>query len=161
MKNPTRQSHRLQVMYPERRRERRYVTLKNAAIAGIIVVVVFLGVSAWSAFRPNSNASGNLFRPRTPASDSIASRRDPIVVREGSTNATPETNAVLLEPGALDRLRPAAPLPPATRAPSTTAEEMNFEHRTSQLGKGKRITISGGSEGIQVHAEPQPTSPPR
>lgn len=160
MKGPTRESHRMQVMYPERRSQRRYVTLKNAGIAGIVLVVGFLVLSAWSAFRPNSNDSGNLFRPRTPSSDATAIRHDPIVIHEGSTNDQPGTNAVLLDPRALDQLRPLAP-PPAASAPSTTAEQTNFEHRTSQLGKGKRITISGGSEGVQVHAEPPPTSPPR
>lgn len=165
MKSPTRESRRSQVMYPERRSNRRYVTLKNAAIAGIVLVVLFLGLSAWSAFRPDSNASGDLFRPRTPAPDSIATRRDPIVVREGAAYNRPETNPVLLDRGALDGLQGPAVPPPATPAPSITAEEMNFEHRTSQLGKGKRITISGGTEGVQVRAEPdrpvQPASPPR
>jgi hypothetical protein len=161
MRSPTRESHRMQVMYPERRSQRRYVTLKNAGIAGIVLVVGFLVLSAWSAFRPNSNASGNLFRIRVPPSDATTLRPDPIVIHEGSTNDQPGTNAVLLDPRAQDQLRPATAPPPATPAPSTTAEQMNFEHRTSQLGKGKRITISGGSEGVQVHAEPPPTSPPR
>jgi hypothetical protein len=160
MKSPSRESRRLQVMYPERRSNRRYVTLKNAAIAGIVLVVLFLGLSAWSAFRPNSNESGNLFRPQTPPLKSIATRRDLIVVREGSADNR-QTSGILLGAGALDRLRAPAVPPPAAPALSITAAETNFEHRTSQLGKGKRITISGGSEGVQVHAEPQPTSPPR
>ena len=160
MKSPTRESLRLQVVYPERRSDRRYVTLKNAAIAGVALVIAFLVLSAWSAFRPNSNASGNLFRLRVPPSDATTIRPDPIVIHEGSTNDHPGTNAVLLDAGALDQLRPPAP-PPAVPALSPTAEQMNFEHRTSQLGKGKRITISGGSEGVQVHTESPPTSPPR
>lgn len=161
MKNPTRESRRMQVMYPERRRERRYLTLKNAAIAGIVAVVVFLGLSAWSAFRPNSNASGNLFRPPTPASDAITTRRDPIVIREGSTYIDPGTN-VLLDTEAMDRVRVSAAqaAPPPAVPTMPTAEELNFEHRTSQLGKGKRITISGGSEGVQVHSEPRPPRKP-
>lgn len=149
------------MMYPERRRERRYVTLKNAGIAGIALVVVFLVLTAWSAYRPDSNASGNLFRPRVPSSDAMTTRRDPIVIHEGLTNGHPETNAVLLDPRAVDQLRAPSVPPSAAPAPSTTAEQMSFEHRTSQLGKGRRITISGGSEGVQVHAEPMPTSPPR
>ena len=157
MKSLTRESRRMQVMYPERRRERRYVTLKNAGIAGIVVVVTFLALTAWSALRPNSNASGNLFRPRVQSSDSTNTRRASIVIPEGSTDDHRGTNAVLLDAGALDQLRPASP-PPAVPATSpTTAEEMNFEHRTSQLGKGLRITISGGgAEGVQIHAQAMP-----
>src|SRR2546423_1491165 len=124
MKNRTRESHRMQVMYPERRRERRYVTLKNAGIAGIVVVVAFLALTAWSAFRPNSNTSGDLFRPRVQSSDSTTPRRESIVIHEGSTGDHPGTSAVLLDAGALDQLRPASP-PPAVPATSpTTAEEM-------------------------------------
>jgi hypothetical protein len=154
MKNPTRNSRRMQVMYPERRRERRYMTLKHAGVAGIVLSAAFFVLSAWSAFRPNSSASGNLFRPRAQSSDSATTRRESIVIHEGSTGNHPGTSAVLLDAGALDQLRPASPPPAVPKTAPTAAEEMNFEHRTSQLGKGQRITISGGSEGVQVHAEP-------
>jgi len=163
-----RESYRMKVIFPERRRERRYVTLKNAAIAGIAVVVAFLLLSAWSAFRPHSGASGNLFQSGVRSSDSTSDRHDPTIVNEGSIYDHPGTDSRLLDPGAQDQLRAAAAGSEA-QAPSTAAEQRNFEHRTSQLGKGQRITISGGSECVQVNAEPmpapahpiQPSQPPR
>jgi hypothetical protein len=166
MKSPTwspsgfgRGSRRMHVIFPERRRERRYMTLKTAGITGIGLIVAFLLLSVWSAFRPHSGASGNLFQSPAQASDSTSVGHEPIVVSEGSIEDHPGTDSVLLDAGALDQLRPAA-APPAQPVPSTTAEQVNFEHRTSQLGKGQRITISGGSEGVQVRAEPIPVHEP-
>jgi len=153
-----RESYRMKVIFPQRRRKRRYVTLKNAGFAGIAVVVAFLLLSAWSAFRPHSGASSNLFQSVVRSSDSKLDRHDPTIVNEGSIYDHPGTDSRLLDPGAQDQLRAAAPAS-AAQAPSTAVEQRNFEHRTSQLGKGQRITISGGSEGVQVHAEPTPKPP--
>ena len=152
-----RESRRMKVIFPERRRARRYVTLKNAGIAGIAVVVAFLLLSVWAAFRPHSAASSNLISSRQQPSDSISIRHDPMVVNEGSIRDHPGTDSLLLDAGAVDQQRAAAS---AAQALSTALEQTNFEHRTSQLGKGQRITISGGSEGVQVHAEPMPAATP-
>ncbi len=150
-----RELHRMQVIVPERRRRRRYVTLKNAGIAGIAVVFAFLLLSAWSAFRPHSAASRHLFSRDGQVSDSASTRHEPIVVNEGSTYDHPGTDSSLLDADAQDQLRAAV-----SQAPSTTAvvAQTNFEHPASQLGKGRRITISGGSEGIQVHSESMPAT---
>ncbi len=139
----------MNIVFPERRRERRYVTLKNAGIAGIALVLMFLLLSVWSEFRPHSGASGNLFQSRMQPSNSISAPHEPTIVDEGSTYVPPG----LLDPKAQEQLRAAAA---AAQALSTIVEQGNFEHRTSQLGKGQRITISGGPEGVQVHAEPMP-----
>ena len=153
-----RESRRMQVILPERRQERRYVTLKNAGIAGVGLVIAFLLLPVWSAFRPQSAAAGNLFRAPAHASDSTSTRTDPMIVGEGSIRDRPGTDSVLLDPEALGQFRApaAAAIAPAPAARSTTVEERNFEHRTSQLGKGRRITISGGAEGVQVHAQEMP-----
>ena len=148
-----RESHRMQVIFPERRRERRYVTLKNAGIAFIALVVGFLLLSAWSAYRPHSAASGNSISSREQSSDSTSLRPAPMVVNEGSTDDHPGTDSLLLDASAVDQQRAAAS---AAQAASRAGEQTSFEHRTSQLGKGERITISGGSDGVQVHAEPKP-----
>jgi hypothetical protein len=151
----------MKVILPERRRAKRYLTLKNAGIAGIGLVVAFLLLSVWSAF-PHSAASGILFPFRGHSSDSATIRHDPMIVYEASIDYHPRADSLLLDAAALDELRAAAPAF-AAQAPSTAREQTNFEHRTSQLGKGQRITISGGSEGVQVHAEPlpAPAQPPR
>jgi hypothetical protein len=159
----------MNMILPERRRERRYVTLKNAGIAGIALVVAFLLLTAWSAFRPHSNAEG-FFASRGQSSDSTSIRHDPMVVREGSVDDHPGTDSMLLDPGAEDQLQaPVAPAaPPAAPPALSTAvvQQPSFEPRTSQLGKGRQITISQGTDGVQVHAEPMPgpaktTQPPQ
>lgn len=147
----------MQVIVPERRHERRYLTLKNAGFAGMAMVGVFILLSLWSAFRPHSRASAKLFPSRVHASDSAAARHDPTIVDEASAEDHPGTDSLLLDAGALDQLR-AAPQASVAQAPPTAVEQTNFEHRTSQLGKGQRITISGGSEGLQVHTEPMPAT---
>jgi hypothetical protein len=148
-----RDSHRMQMIYPERRRERRYVTLKSAGIAGVALVVAFLLLSVWSAYRPHSAASDNSISSRMKTSDSTSTRPDPMVVHEGWVDDHPGTDSLLLDAEAVDRQQAAAS---AAQAPATAVEETNFEHRTSQLGKGQKITISGGSEAVQLHAEPIP-----
>ena len=152
-----RDSHRMKVIYPERRRERRYVTLKSAGIAGLSLVVAFLLLSVWSAYRPHSAISENSISSRVQTSDSTSTRPDPMVVNEGWIDDHPGTDSLLLDAAAVDRQQAAAS---AALAPSTAVEETNFEHRTSQLGKGQRITISGGSEAVQLRVEPLPAAAP-
>jgi hypothetical protein len=152
-----RDSHRMKVIYPERRRERRYVTLKSAGIAGVAVVVAFLLLSVWSAYRPDSAASENSISSHVQTSDLTSTRPDPMVVNEGWIDDHPGTDSLLLDAGAVSQQQAAAF---AAQAPQAAVEETNFEHRTSQLGKGQRITISGGSEAVQLHAEPMPTAAP-
>src|SRR4051794_25592024 len=88
-----RELHRMQVIVPERRRRRRYLTLKNAGIVGIAVVFAFLLLSAWSAFRPHSAASRNLFSRDGEFSDSASTRPASIVVNAGSTYDHPGTDS--------------------------------------------------------------------
>ena len=118
-----RDSYRMQIILPERRQKKRYVTMRNAGIAGIALVVAFLALSAWSAFRPNSGASSNLLQPPAGVSDSTSIGHDPIVVSEGSVNDYPGTkDSILLDPRAQDRLR-APSAPPAAPAPATVHAE--------------------------------------
>lgn len=151
-----RQSYRSQVIYPERRQRRRYLTLKNAGIAGIAMVVAVLLLSVWSAFRPHSASLSTLFSSGAPSSDSAAVRHDPMIVSEGSTYDHPGTDSSLLDADAQAKLRAPVPEPLTT----TTVGQTTFEQPASQLGKGQRITISGGSEGVQVHTEPLPAAAP-
>jgi hypothetical protein len=143
----------MQVIFPERRRAKRYLTLKNAGIAAIVPVVAFLLLSVWPAF-PHSAVSGMLFPLRGHSSDSATIRHDPMIVYEGSIDHHSRPDSLLLDAAALDELRATPAV--AAQAPSTALEQTTFAPRTSQLGKGQRITISGGSEGVQVHAEPMP-----
>jgi hypothetical protein len=144
-------------IWPERRRRRRYLTLKNAGLAVIVLIVAFILSSFWSEFRPHSRVSGDLlFEPRVQLHppDSTPARHDLTIVDEGPIYGQASPDSLLLDQAAQDQLRAAAAGPAATA--SAAVEQANFEPRTSQLGKGRRITISGGSQGVQLHAEPMP-----
>ena len=119
------------------------MTLKNAGIAGSVVIVAVLLLSAWSAYRPHSA----LFSFREQPPDATSVRHEPMIVSEGSIYDHPGTDSSLLDAEAQAKLR--APVPEPSSA--TAAEP--------QLGKGQRITISGGSEGVQVHTVARPAPP--
>ena len=147
-----RELHRMKVIFPERRREKRYLTLKNAGIAATALVLAFLLLSVWSAVRPHSAASGEAIPHREQPSDSTSPRPEPMIVDEGSTYDHPGTDPRLLDAPAVE---------PASVTPAQSiAEQTSFEHRTSQLGKGQRITISGGTEAVELHAEPMAPATP-
>jgi hypothetical protein len=125
------------MMIPERRSSPRYLTLKNAVRAAILLVVAFFLLSLWSTFRPAH--SGGFERPLATSTDPPAVAREPVpVVSEGSPNDYPRAD-----------LAPApapAPPPPPKRAPEPAP----------RLGDGQRIVITGGNEGVQVHVDPAP-----
>jgi hypothetical protein len=118
------------VNFPERRRSRRYLTLKNAAFAAATLVVAFILLSFWSALRP-AHSGTSLFEPRVASSESPAVPREPFaVVHEGSTDDYPRAASILND-------APVAPSPPPAR-------KKNIERPAPQLGQGQRVTISGG-----------------
>jgi len=144
-------------LFPERRRRRRFVTLKNAGIAAVALVVAFGLLSVWSALRPHSRGLNNIFSRADDVSESAPIHRDPMIVHEGWIDPDSRTDSLLLTADAVKALGT-----PASPATATAVEQPNFEPKTSKLGKGQRITISGGSEGVEVHSEPMPIKvPPR
>jgi hypothetical protein len=138
------------MIFPERRRSRRYLTLKNAAITGIALVAAFILLSIWSQWRPaHSGASGNLFEPRVLSSDSPSAHRARVaIVHEGSIDDHPGADSILLDA----RTTLAADVSTAPTSTSSALQEA-FEHRESQLGKGQRIMISQGTDGVQMQVE--------
>ncbi|HLJ74498.1 MAG TPA: hypothetical protein VKU62_07930 [Thermoanaerobaculia bacterium] len=145
------------LLLPERRRRTRFLTLKNAGIAVVAVIVAFSLLSVWSAWRPHSAASDNAFsRGAEVFESSPPVRADPMIVREGRIDNDSTTDSLLLDAGALNKLRAHA-----SQTLPAAAGQTDFEHQTPKLGKGQRITISGGSEGVEIHTEPMPIKAPR
>lgn len=131
------------------------MTLKNAGIAAAVLIVAFGLLSVWSARRPHSRGANNTFSRVEPLSESAPVRPEPMIVHEGWVGRDSGTGS-LLDGNVPPELQPPAP-PPSV----TATERTDFEPRTSKLGKGQRITISGGSEGLEVHSEPMPIKTPR
>jgi hypothetical protein len=90
----------MKIIFPERRHGRRYLTLKNAAFAGIALIVGFMLLTVWSIYRPDhSPASGNLFEPR--ATQNEMPRHEPLaVVEEGSIRDYPQAKSMLIDSAA-------------------------------------------------------------
>lgn len=146
----------MKIIFPERRHGRRYLTLKNAAISGLALVVAFILLSIWSAWRPaHSGASDNFLESRVPSSESPSIHREPFtIVQEGSIHDHPGTESILVD------ARPTQAADASIAASSAPAAGQNtFEHRESRLGNGQRITISDGTDGVQMVATaPAPAS---
>jgi len=134
--------------YPERRHGVRWLTLKNAARAAIMLIVAFFLLSIWSAFRPAHSGSSVLQNRAAPPELPPAAPEPYDVVREGSTGAYPTAAAIGTD--TTTAVRPAAP--PVQQKP--------IEPQDSPLGKGKRIVISGGAEGVQLNVGTPPPVPP-
>jgi len=141
----------LRRLFPERRRRRRLVTLKNAGVATVVLIVAFGLLSVWSALRPDSRGSNKAFSRVDTVFEPAPIRHDPMIVHEGSIDPDSRTDSLLLTADALKQLRA-----PASPSSATAVEQTSFEPRMSKLGKGQRITISGGSEGVEVHTDPMP-----
>lgn len=135
------------MIVPERRRRTRVLTLKNAAVAGAALLVMFFLLSLWSEHRP-SHTGDSLLDGRGMADPQPVERPQFDVVTEGSPRAYPAAGTIGAD------TPPPAP-PPVARP----AEPKSFEPRQPQLGKGK-IVITGGSEGVQLHVEPTPPPAP-
>jgi hypothetical protein len=130
------------LLIPERRRSRRYLTLKNAARGAILLFVAFILLSLWAAFRP-AHSGTSLWEEGAASSVSSPVPREPFpVVREGSARDYPPAGPIQILNSPPPRKKTIQPREPQPR-----------------LGNGQRIVISGGSEGIRVHTETA-TAPP-
>lgn len=138
--------------FPERRSSRRYLTLKNAALALPVLIVAFILLSLWSAWRP-SHSGASVLGSRAASSELPAVDREPFaIVGEGSTSDYPRDGSILNDDVPLALAPPAVPketiaLPEPQPPPPPT--------------NGQRITISGGSKGVHLQVETAPASTPR
>jgi len=111
-------THPRGLLFPERRQRRRYLTLKNAAIAALSLTVVCALLYTWPALRPHFRGSSADLQPRTSASDVTPVVRQPYpVVREGAMPDRPQRDWVLVEANAKPATVPPAPPVPAPPAP--------------------------------------------
>jgi hypothetical protein len=129
------------MIIPERRAGTRVLTLKNAVRAAIGLVVAFILLSFWSAWRP-AHSGTSLLEPHAASSEPPTPGEPLPVVTEGSVRDYPDAQLTVHD----------APLPP----PPPVARETTVEPAKSPLGTGQKIVITGGSEGVQVYVAPPP-----
>jgi hypothetical protein len=130
----------MSMILPERRYRRRYLTLKNAAITGIALVVAFILLSIWSQLRPaHSAASGNLFESGVVSSESPSVHHGPVaIVQEGSIDGHLGTDSILIDAG------------------TTHAADVSIATSSTPAARQKKMTISGATEGVQMHVKTAP-----
>jgi len=132
-----------QMIIPERRARTRVLTLKNATRAAIALVVAFILLSFWSAWRP-AHSGRSLLEPRAASSEPPAVPGESLpVVSEGSVHDYPDAQLIVHD------------APPPLSAPPV-ARENTLEPAKSPLGTGQKIVISGGSEGVRLYVAPPP-----
>jgi hypothetical protein len=130
------------MIIPERRARTRILTFKNVVRAAIGLIVAFILLSFWSAWRP-AHSGTSLLEPHAASSEPSAVAGEPLpVVSEGSVRDYPDAQLIVHD----------APPPPAP----PVARETTLEPAKSPLRKGQKIVISGGSEGVHVYVAPPP-----
>ena len=131
------------MIIPERRARTRVLTLKNATRAAICLVVAFILLSFWSAWRP-AHSGRSLLEPRAASSEPAAVPGESLpVVSEGAVHDYPDAQLIVHD------APPPLPAPPVAR-------ENTLEPAKSPLGTGQKIVISGGSEGVRLYVAPPP-----
>ncbi|HYU26201.1 MAG TPA: hypothetical protein VEO74_13425 [Thermoanaerobaculia bacterium] len=128
------------MIIPERRAGTRVLTLKNVVRTAIGLVVAFILLSFWSAWRP-AHSGTSLFEPRAASSEPSAVPGESLpVVIEGPVHDYPDAQLIVH-----NAPPPAPPVARETREPAK-----------SPLGTGQKIVITGGSEGVHLYVAPPP-----
>jgi hypothetical protein len=134
------------MIIPERRARTRVLTLKNAVRAFIGLVVAFILLSFWSAWRP-PHSGASLLEPRAASSEPPSVDSEPLpVVTEGPVHNYPDAQLIVHD----------APPPPPPPPALPVARKNTLEPAKSPLGTGQKIVITGGTEGVQVYVAPPP-----
>ena len=107
-------------VFPERRRNTRYVTLKNAVIMAVALSVAMSIVSIWHEVRPaRSRPDGSLSESGLPSSDArSAHHQTMMVVEEGPVLYEHGPDSILIDP----RPAPKKKIQKALPAPNETSE---------------------------------------
>jgi len=106
-------THRRGLLFPERRQGRRFLTLKNAAIAALSLTAISALLYTWPALRPHFRGSSGVLQPRTAGSDVAPVVRQPYeIVREGAMPDRPQRDWVLVEADAKPVNVPPPPVVP-------------------------------------------------
>jgi hypothetical protein len=108
-------------MYPERRRHRRILTLKNFAKALVLLVVFLAGLSVEVSLRDSSGDYGRLMQKDMPRNNDI--RPQPPVVTEAPVADQTAADPMLLAPAAREQefLSTGTTTTTTTTATTTTA----------------------------------------
>lgn len=128
--------------FPERRQRVRVITLKNVAWLSGALFLLFLAYSLYNELRPRNASQERLYERRGA---DAAPKRKPSAAIE----AHPVSDETFAVPQFVERPAPPAPstiappsIPAARRRPPPTLKEA--------ARSGKRISVSGGAEGVRV-----------
>jgi hypothetical protein len=130
----------------DRRKRRRILTLKNFAIALVVFLVIFAGISIRSELRGTSADYGRLMQRELPPA--VAPDKPVEVVTEAAPRPVPDAthaDPLLLAPMGREQWLHGDPNAPV----ATTAEVMPRAEVSVATGE-TRVAIVGGTEGVSV-----------
>lgn len=135
----------------DRRKHRRYLTLKNFRNAMLIFAVAFAGVHIQSEMRGNDGSSwGRLMDREIPHVE-----QKPVeVVQEATPEPVPDTehaDPMLTEPMAGAQWLEGDFAAPETRPPGTATMSIQMPRAEASVATGEtRVAIVGGIEGVEI-----------
>ncbi|HEY0139599.1 MAG TPA: hypothetical protein VGF48_01820 [Thermoanaerobaculia bacterium] len=140
----------------DRRQHKRYLTLKNVGIAGVVLVAGFLIITIrgeMSGLKPGEH--GRVFKKELPEPPVAAKPME--VVRE-DTPAVPDADSAdptLMEPMSRAQWLEAQPAEPTNTAAAMTMPTMTVPTVSAPVEGDAHIAIVGGAGGIAVVKEPR------
>lgn len=141
----------------ERRQHKRYLTLRNARIAFIAVVVAFAAITIQSSLRgKKSGEYGRLFGEQVQTAPIDVRKVEPVVEAPAVADHT-AADPMLLAPAAREQL---LGTPATTSAAVVTPEPPPFFAQPRPAGEGSHVAIVGGAEGVSIVATEQQQQQP-
>lgn len=148
----------------DRRRGKRYLTVKNVSIFVGAVIVLFALISVASEMRwSKGDGFGRLYERRTVDAEDVAPRAPIEVVTESSINDQKAADPMLLDSisregwlGVTPEMIPGASREAtATTYPGTAGSTGISANRPLDIPKNGKVVITGGADGVQLKVEPK------
>ncbi|HVS32827.1 MAG TPA: hypothetical protein VMS98_15390 [Thermoanaerobaculia bacterium] len=140
------------LIFPERRRRKRFLTIRNLGIAAAVLLVLFVGISIRSELRGRNvgeSGYGRLYGNEVPVVEDVTRRPvEPVV-------EAPVSEQLSADPFAVDAARReqflrARPPEPVTASVTDPAYAPSPAPILGRQGSDERVVITGGPEGVGV-----------
>lgn len=147
----------------DRRRGKRYLTVKNVSIFVGAAIVLFALISLASEMRGrNDDGFGRLYERRTVDMEDIEPRAPIEVITESSINDQKAADPMLLDSisreawlGVTPDMVPGASREATTYPGSGTGSTGISANRPLDVPKNGKVVITGGADGVQLKVEPK------
>ncbi len=136
----------------DRRQRKRYLTLKNLRNAMIVIVVLFAGLTLWSAFHgKKTDGYGRLVATQVGTTETMTKRPAPTIVNEAPISDQTAVDPLLISANAKAQIlggTSSAQLP--TPAPVQTPTGVGTMPPSLRSNPGHGVAIVGGADGVTL-----------